>query len=143
MSQNVKLKILNFTFFNIISTILLVTGQNFSISCIFMSKLCQNGFGVIQDEIFQKLQIQRFLTFYILELVLFSIFMETCCLYIGFSKISSRSNSGWKIPSQQAFKVKFQILSKISKQFLIRRERYTHTHTHTYIYIYTHTIIPR
>ena len=42
--QNIKLKILNFTFFDIISTILLFTGQNFSIWCIFMSKICQNWF---------------------------------------------------------------------------------------------------
>ena len=35
-----KMKVLNFTFFDIISTILLFTGQNFSIWCIFMSKIC-------------------------------------------------------------------------------------------------------
>ena len=44
MSQNVKLKILNFTFFDIISTILVFTGQNFSIWRIFMGKICQNWF---------------------------------------------------------------------------------------------------
>ena len=44
MSQNVKLKILNFTIFDIISAIWLFISQNISIWCIFMSKIYQNWF---------------------------------------------------------------------------------------------------
>ena len=54
MSQNVKLKILNFTL--AFSTILLFTSQNvFQYGGFSCQKYFKIGFGVIQNEIFQKL----------------------------------------------------------------------------------------
>ena len=129
MSQNVKLKILNFTFFDITSTILLFTSQHFSVWFIFMRKICQNWFWsnsgwnilkIIDSAYFELLHSRIGFNFQFLWRLV------VCVL--DFPKSVRGVTSNEKFDHNKLSKSNFKYLVK--QQFLIRVERYGSVSNH-------------